>query len=296
MNPVRRLSACTPLVLASLGLAVSLAGCGGTTVATAGKGQIAAVGAENEYANVISQIGGRYVAVTAIESNPNTDPHTFEASPSVAQAVGAAKLVVQNGVGYDSYMNKIESAQPSSARKVIVVQNLLGLPDSTPNPHLWYGPRHDAGRGARAGRGPRRPAALPRRVLRRERETLRRVAAALVSGPQAVRRALPAHARRGHRAGRRLHAPGRGRDDHDAVRPPGGRDERGRPRATGCDDPEQPDLRAPRQGAALQPAGDRLADQDVPGLREETRGSDRRASTRRCRSPATTTSHGCWPR
>ena len=44
-----------------------------------------AVGAENEYANVISQIGGKYVAVTAIESNPNTDPHTFEASPSVAQ-------------------------------------------------------------------------------------------------------------------------------------------------------------------------------------------------------------------
>ena len=54
-------------------------------VTHAGKGQIVAVGAENEYANVISQIGGGYVAVTAIESNPNTDPHTFEASPSVAR-------------------------------------------------------------------------------------------------------------------------------------------------------------------------------------------------------------------
>ena len=66
------------------------------------KGRIVAVGAENEYANVISQIGGKYVAVSAIESNPNTDPHTFEASPSVAQAVAAARLVVQNGVGYDT--------------------------------------------------------------------------------------------------------------------------------------------------------------------------------------------------
>jgi zinc/manganese transport system substrate-binding protein len=108
---------------------------------TRGSGQVVAVGAENEYANVISQIGGKYVRVTAIESNPNTDPHTFEASPSVATAVSAAQLVVQNGVGYDTYMNKIEAAAPGSTRKIIDVQNLLGLPNTTPNPHLWYSPR-----------------------------------------------------------------------------------------------------------------------------------------------------------
>jgi zinc/manganese transport system substrate-binding protein len=105
-----------------------------------GNGAINAVGAENEYANVMSQIGGKYIRVTAIESNPNTDPHTFEASPSVAQEVSAAQLVVQNGVGYDTYMNKIESASPSSSRKIIDVQTLLGKPDNTPNPHLWYSP------------------------------------------------------------------------------------------------------------------------------------------------------------
>jgi zinc/manganese transport system substrate-binding protein len=112
-----------------------------TSAATGSGDQVVAVGAENQYANVIGQIGGKYVQVTAIESNPNTDPHTFEASPSVANAVSSAQLVVQNGIGYDSYMNKIESAAPSTTRKVIVVQNLLGLPDSTPNPHLWYSPR-----------------------------------------------------------------------------------------------------------------------------------------------------------
>ncbi|HWF35620.1 MAG TPA: zinc ABC transporter substrate-binding protein, partial [Solirubrobacteraceae bacterium] len=88
----------------------------------------------------IGQIGGKYVTVRAIESNPNVDPHTFEASPSVAQEVSSAKLVVQNGLGYDSYMNKIESASSSSSRRVIDVQKLLGLPDSTSNPHLWYQP------------------------------------------------------------------------------------------------------------------------------------------------------------
>jgi zinc/manganese transport system substrate-binding protein len=103
-------------------------------------GVVVAVGAENEYANVIGQIGGRYVSVTAVESNPNTDPHTFEASTSVAQALSSAQLVVQNGLGYDSFMDKIEAGSPDPARKVIDVQSLLGLPDSTPNPHLWYSP------------------------------------------------------------------------------------------------------------------------------------------------------------
>ena len=113
---------------------------GTASAAAASTVKITAIGAENEYANVISQIGGKYVNVSAIMSNPNTDPHTFEASPAVAREVSAAQLVVQNGVGYDTFMNTIESAAPSSARKVIDVQTLLGLPDSTPNPHLWYKP------------------------------------------------------------------------------------------------------------------------------------------------------------
>lgn len=125
--------------LALLG-ALALGACG-ISRPTAGRGQIVAVGAENQYADVISQVGGRYVKVAAIMSNPNTDPHTFEASASVAATVSEAKLVVQNGVGYDAFMNRVESAAPDASRRVIDVQRLLGLPDSTPNPHLWYSPR-----------------------------------------------------------------------------------------------------------------------------------------------------------
>jgi zinc/manganese transport system substrate-binding protein len=120
------------------------AGCGGGAAAedTAnGTTVISAVGAENEYASVLGQIGGRYVQVSSILDNPNTDPHTFEASPSVAREVSTAELIVQNGVGYDTFMDRIESASPNPKRKVIVAQHVLGLPDSTPNPHLWYSPR-----------------------------------------------------------------------------------------------------------------------------------------------------------
>jgi zinc/manganese transport system substrate-binding protein len=125
---------------AALGLAA--AGCG-TSHASSGSssGVINAIGAENEYASVLSQIGGRYVHVSSILDNPNTDPHTFEASPAVASEISSATLIVQNGVGYDSWINKMESAAQNSHRKVIIVQDLLGLPNDTPNPHLWYSPR-----------------------------------------------------------------------------------------------------------------------------------------------------------
>src|SRR5579864_89669 len=122
-----------------IGAMVLIAACGSTSTPAAA-GTIAVVAAENEYGNVAAQIGGRDVSVTSVESNPNTDPHTYEVSPSVAQDVAAAQLVIQNGVGYDDYMSRILSASSSQTRKVINVQHLLGLPDSTPNPHLWYDP------------------------------------------------------------------------------------------------------------------------------------------------------------
>lgn len=120
--------------------ALAVAGCGGAAAGAGSDGKISAVGAENEYADVIEQIGGRYVDVSAVLSDPNTDPHSFEASVSVAQQVAGADVVVQNGLGYDSYMEKIESASASDSRDVIDVAELLGLPDSTANPHLWYKP------------------------------------------------------------------------------------------------------------------------------------------------------------
>ena len=106
-----------------------------------GSGTVAIVAGENEYGDVASQIGGTAVTVYSVDSNPNTDPHTYEATPSVGQKISKANLLIENGVGYDTFMDKLASASPNSARKVINVQQLLGLPDSTANPHLWYDPK-----------------------------------------------------------------------------------------------------------------------------------------------------------
>jgi zinc/manganese transport system substrate-binding protein len=113
----------------------------GTSAAQVSRARVVdAIGAENQYADVIRQIGGSFVSVSSILKNPNTDPHTFESSPSVARAISAAQLIVQNGLGYDTFMNKIEAASPNSSRQVITAQTLLDLPNDTANPHLWYGP------------------------------------------------------------------------------------------------------------------------------------------------------------
>ncbi|MFT8872246.1 MAG: zinc ABC transporter substrate-binding protein [Sporolactobacillus sp.] len=119
-------------------LTAALSGCG--NAAGSANGKIVAIGAENEYADVISQIGGKYVDVTAIMSNPETDPHTYEASTTDASTVSKATLIVQNGLGYDDFMNKLEKGAPNSKRQVITVAKSLGYADDTKNPHLWYDP------------------------------------------------------------------------------------------------------------------------------------------------------------
>ncbi len=111
------------------------------------------VGAENEYASVLSQIGGRYVHAVGIMSNPNTDPHTFEASTVDASQVAGAAIIVQNGLGYDGFMQSLEAASPSPRRIVLTVADIVGAKSTTPNPHLWYRPgtmRAVAGRIAEA--------------------------------------------------------------------------------------------------------------------------------------------------
>ena len=99
------------------------------------------VAAENFYGDMASQIGGANVAVTSILSNPDDDPHLFEASPSTAKALSDAKIVIANGVDYDPWMEKLLGASKAPGRKEIVVGALVGR-KAGDNPHLWYNPTY----------------------------------------------------------------------------------------------------------------------------------------------------------
>ncbi|HVJ35317.1 MAG TPA: zinc ABC transporter substrate-binding protein [Terriglobia bacterium] len=95
------------------------------------------VAAENFYGDIVQQLGGPAVQVTSILSNPDQDPHLFEASPSTGRALATAKLVILNGADYDPWMEKLLKATPSADRLVVVVADLVHA-KSGDNPHLWY--------------------------------------------------------------------------------------------------------------------------------------------------------------
>lgn len=129
------------VALLSAIVAAALSGCGSSPQnAAQSGGKLVAVGAENEYADVISQIGGQYVTAAGIMSDPETDPHSYEADTKDAALVGKAAIVVENGLGYDDFMDKLLSASPDQKRTVIDVAKALGYSDDTENPHLWYNP------------------------------------------------------------------------------------------------------------------------------------------------------------
>jgi zinc/manganese transport system substrate-binding protein len=96
------------------------------------------VAAENFWGNITSQIGGDSVQVTSIISNPNTDPHLYESDAHDAAALSHANLVIKNGLGYDSFMDKLMAASPNSHRQVLSVEKILAVSGQDPNPHLWY--------------------------------------------------------------------------------------------------------------------------------------------------------------
>jgi zinc/manganese transport system substrate-binding protein len=114
--------------LASLALAsvavLALAGCSTTSgsAATEGGDGLSVVASTNVYGDIASRIGGDHVDVTSIISSLSQDPHEYEASASDQLTVKKAKLIVENGGGYDSYMESLRDASGSDAAVVTAVE------------------------------------------------------------------------------------------------------------------------------------------------------------------------------
>ena len=97
------------------------------------------------YGDIARQIGGAQVAVTSILTNPDQDPHEFEASPSTARAFADAAVIIVNGAGYDGWAEKLLSASPAASRAVVVVAALVHK-TAGDNPHVWYDPAQNTRR------------------------------------------------------------------------------------------------------------------------------------------------------
>ncbi|MCI4330666.1 MAG: zinc ABC transporter substrate-binding protein [Thermoplasmata archaeon] len=107
---------------------------------------IQVVAAENFWGSLVAQLGGNQTSVLSIVSDPNADPHEYEANTSDAIAVSNAQLVIVNGVGYDDWALTLLSASHHAGQVVLNVGDLNGVVVGggivSDNPHMWYNPAY----------------------------------------------------------------------------------------------------------------------------------------------------------
>ncbi|MFJ5264813.1 metal ABC transporter solute-binding protein, Zn/Mn family [Streptomyces sp. NPDC088387] len=142
-SPSRRLALVTG---ASLAL---LAGCGSSADSgsdgsgasdSASSGKVAVVASTNVYGDIVEQIGGDGVDVTSIISDPDQDPHSYEANTQNQLTLSKAKVVVENGGGYDDFVDRMLKSSGSSAEVVnaVKVSGKTAPAGGELNEHVWY--------------------------------------------------------------------------------------------------------------------------------------------------------------
>ena len=110
-------------------------GCSNKQNSTHQSDKISIVTTTNVYSDIAKNIVGKYGTATAIIDKSSVDPHDFDPTTADAKKVAQANIIVANGLGYDSWMNKL--AKSVDKKPVLVGEDLMGL-KSGDNPHIWY--------------------------------------------------------------------------------------------------------------------------------------------------------------
>ena len=106
-------------------------------------GGVSVVASTNVYGDIVSAIAGDDVEVTSIIDDPSADPHSYEANTRTQLAISEADLIVENGGGYDDFVDTMISASDSDAPVVNAVE-LSGREAEAEaageelNEHVWY--------------------------------------------------------------------------------------------------------------------------------------------------------------
>jgi zinc/manganese transport system substrate-binding protein len=92
------------------------------------------------WGDIAAIVGGDLVHVDAFISNPGQDPHSFEANPRAQLTLSRAALVIENGGGYDDFMDTMLAASGSEAP---VINAVSASGKAAPaggdlNEHVWY--------------------------------------------------------------------------------------------------------------------------------------------------------------
>ncbi|MGW2378735.1 metal ABC transporter solute-binding protein, Zn/Mn family [Streptomyces sp. NPDC001658] len=139
----RRLALITGASLAFLAGCSSSSDSGSDTSGShqpAASSQVAVVASTNVYGDITEQIGGDKVSVTSIISDPDQDPHSYEANTQNQLALSKAKVVIENGGGYDDFVDRMLKSSNSSAEVInaVKVSGKTAPKGGELNEHVWY--------------------------------------------------------------------------------------------------------------------------------------------------------------
>ncbi|RUQ84553.1 metal ABC transporter solute-binding protein, Zn/Mn family [Labedella gwakjiensis] len=124
----RRLPA---LLLAVPAAALVLSGCasggaGASGGSSDGSG-LTIVASTNVYGDIAQTIGGDAVSVTSIIDSAAKDPHSYEATAQDQLTISTADVVIENGGGYDPFVDTLVDAAGSDDLVVLNASELSGL-------------------------------------------------------------------------------------------------------------------------------------------------------------------------
>jgi len=100
--------------------------------------QITIVASTDFYAELAQAVVGSHGKATAIIKNQNISPEDYEPTTAVAKQVSQADIALANGLGYDTWLNKLAKASDQAA--LIRVGETVLKQKTGSNPHLWNNP------------------------------------------------------------------------------------------------------------------------------------------------------------
>lgn len=129
-------------LLAAAALALPVSGCGSSGEAP--PGSISVVASTSAYGSIVEQIAGRLsggkVQITSIISDPSTDPHSYEASTRTHLTLSRADLIIENGGGYDDFVDTMRASAGTHAAvlNAVDISGKAATAGGQLNEHVWY--------------------------------------------------------------------------------------------------------------------------------------------------------------
>jgi len=101
---------------------------------------VAVVASTNVWGDIAARVGGDHVKVTSVISDPDQDPHSYEADSKTALEISKAKIIIENGGGYDDFVDTMVESGDSEAVVInaVDVSGKKAPADGELNEHVWY--------------------------------------------------------------------------------------------------------------------------------------------------------------